>query len=147
MRYCVADSWPDPYVTGVLLCCDLHDSSQHLKPWNFTKLWETFTVYKKILSNSGRRSRLSARACHPTAGFTSTCIRRKWSSASLLEVFCGQHVECGLVGFLDRNYCYKSAANQTPYDARLARVCWLKNPPPGIESAPYPFVRVQSSTF
>ena len=52
-----------------------------------------------------------------------------------------------VVGFIDRDYCYKSVATQIPPDAGLAPILNIvrKFILSGIEPAPHPLVRVQSS--
>ena len=60
------------------------------------------------------------RACQPTAPLTSTSAEMNDHPVSL-EVTCGQHVGSpAVVGFLDKNYRYKSIANQNPHEPMLA---------------------------
>ena len=88
--------------------------------------------------------------CEPTAGlaftFPQTYVNEQLGS---LGMTCDQHlVSTAVIDFLERNYRYKSIANQIPHDAGLATVPYTgrKYSILEIEPASYPVVRVQSST-
>ena len=59
---------------------------------------------------------------------------------------CGQYFEAtDIVGFLDKNYDYKSGVAQIPNNAELAPIGHKILLQRGIELMPHPIVRVQSS--
>jgi hypothetical protein len=61
----------------------------------------------------------------------------------------GQHIESpAVVGFIDRNYRYKSVPTQISHDIGLAPIPYngRKSTTQGIEPTPPQIVRVESST-
>ena len=64
--------------------------------------------------------------CQPTADLTFTCSKTEIKNYPAgLGVNCGQHVDSlAIVGFLDRDYRYRSVSTQIPHDAGLAPITY-----------------------